>query len=102
MLNRILAAAAIGTALVATPVLAGDKDAPKGQIVYRDLNLQTEEGQKVLAARIDQAAREICNVGDVATGTLIESRSQRACYEKAKKSATSQMASLIEDARRGG
>jgi UrcA family protein len=60
----VLAAMAV-TVLISTPAFARpaqtDEDAPRQATVsYADLNLNTEKGQAILAARIHRAAETVC------------------------------------------
>jgi UrcA family protein len=101
-MKNILTAAAAGIALIATPVLAGESSSQSMSINYRDLNLSTPEGQEKLDQRIDIAARQLCQMSDTATGTRIQSSSKKACYENARKSVKSQIATLVAENQRGG
>lgn len=104
MKSAIIALAAIGSTLAATgaaaPALANTNETMV--IEYSDLNLGTAEGQEVLERRIDQAARDICGVDDVRTGTRIRSTDSKKCYREAKAGATKQFAAMIRDQRLGG
>ncbi len=107
MFKSFIAAATIGTALIAAPAIAGSSSAgshaaQSSKIHYADLNLATPQGQEQLERRIDVAARKVCKLDEHRTGTRLPSRQRKACYVKARKSARSQMASLISDTRRGG
>ncbi|MEO9461844.1 MAG: UrcA family protein [Marinomonas sp.] len=107
MFKSFIAAATIGTALIAAPAIAGSNTAgshaaQSSKIQYADLNLATPEGQEQLERRIDTAARKVCKLGEHRTGTRIPSGQRKVCYAKARNSARSQMASLISDTRRGG
>jgi len=95
-----LAAAVIG--LVATPAFAGPEKGPSTSVSYAGLDLSTTEGQKLLEQRIDIAARRMCQLDQLPTGTRIISSAHRSCYAKAKASAKSQVAIAIADQRRGG
>ncbi len=102
MTKTIAFAAACGLALTATPALAGVDDVPTAGIEFRDLNLASPEGQAVLDQRIDIAARKICRMDSVTTGTRIRSRDAERCYKTALKSAKTQVAARIREDRRGG
>lgn len=102
MTKTFALAAACGLALTATPVLASANDVPKASIEFRDLNLDTPEGQAALDQRIEAVAREICGLDSVLTGTRIRSNSSRDCYKTALKSAKAQVAARIKEDRRGG
>ena len=100
MKSIILAAAALG--MVSTPAFAGPANVPSTSVSYDGLDLATVEGQKILDARIDAAARSICRVDDVRTGTRLKSSESRACYAKARASAKKQVASAVAERRLGG
>lgn len=96
--SAFLAAAALSGAMLATPAFAGSTG-----ISYADLNLATAQGQAQLDRRIDAAAREMCGIADVRTGTILQGNKNKQCYESAKASARKQIAERIEkDAARGG
>lgn len=95
-----LAAATLG--LIASPALAGPKEAPTTSVSFAGLDLATPEGQSALDARIDTAARSICRVDQVRTGTRLKSAKSRACYTKARASAKKQVAGAIANQQLGG
>ncbi len=92
--------AAIG--LVATPAFAGTEKAPTETVSYAGLDLSTVEGQELLEQRIDSAARRVCQMDRLPTGTKIIPSEARACYAKAKASAHQQVATVVLDQQRGG
>jgi UrcA family protein len=47
---------------------------------YSDLDLASDNGQRALERRIDIAAREVCGVNEVVTGTRFVASSARTCY----------------------
>ena len=98
-----ITAAALGLALTGAPALA---DAPVERETMKlslaGIDLATPEGQAELDRRIDQAAREICQLDRQHTGTRIRSREAKECYKTAKASAEKQVAAIIENRRRGG
>ncbi len=100
MKSIILAAAAIG--MVSTPAFAGPATAPTTAVSYEGLDLATAEGQKILDARIDSAARSLCRMDEVRTGTRLKSAESRACYAKARASAKKQVASVVAEHQLGG
>lgn len=71
-------------------------------IKYTDLNLASPEGQAALERRIDAAARKVCALGEVQTGTRIRNREARKCYDRAKSQATKQFAVVVERQAKGG
>lgn len=105
MFKSIISITAIGAALITAPVLAGTTTSAEEKSVtiqYADLNLNSAEGQERLEQRIDAAARKVCKLNEHRTGTRIPSQNRKECFVKARKSAQSQMASVIRDTRRGG
>lgn len=102
MFNRIFAAAAVGSMMIAAPAVAGDNEGQKTSITYSDLNLNSEAGQAELERRVMSAVRQVCEADSARTGTRLMSNDKRKCLSDAKKSAKTQVASIIEDARRGG
>lgn len=97
-----IAAASFGLVLTATPALAGTGDVPTQRVSVAGLDLQTAEGQQMLDQRIERAARQVCQVDHLATGTRIRSHAARDCLAKARASARQQTAAIIADQQRGG
>ena len=89
--------AALGLALSATSAQAESVN-----VTYKDLNLDTAAGQKILERRIDAAAREACGFQRQRTGTRVRSPGSRECYEAAKISASEQIAARIKGESLGG
>ncbi|MEL6528432.1 MAG: UrcA family protein [Pseudomonadota bacterium] len=99
---KTIALAAAAFSLVATPAFASQEKAPSTSVSFAGLNLATPEGQEALDARIDSAARSLCQIDGIRTGTRLKSSEARKCYAKARASAKKQVASAIEDQRLGG
>lgn len=97
MKQTLIALSAAAVALSATPSFAKDI-----AVSYGDLNLSTIEGQKTLERRLDRAAKKACGYDVSITSTRLSSPKTEACYAKAKASAQTTVAMLIEDARLGG
>lgn len=76
---------------MASAVVAGSH-APSIEVRYKDLNLETPAGQEALDSRIKHAARQVCGLDDVTTGTRIPSAENRRCYEKALNSVSAAVA----------
>ncbi len=93
-LITLTVAAMAATAVPATAETVG--------VQYRDLNLETSEGQRALERRIDKAARTACGITRHETGSRLRSRSAADCHAKAKKQAMSQLAAVIEERQLGG
>ncbi|WP_349513514.1 UrcA family protein [Erythrobacter sp. NFXS35] len=104
MKTLAIAAAAFGLACTAAtaPAFATQSTTMAMDIKVNDIDLETAKGQKILERRIDQAARAVCGVEDVRTGTRIRSYEARACLKEAKTQARQQVAALVADRQRGG
>ena len=102
MKNFALATAALGLAITATPALAGDATVKSTTVSAAGLDLSTTEGQKMLDRRVEAAAREVCNIETVSTGSRIKSLNARSCYRKAVAGAKRQIATIKSDQRLGG
>jgi len=94
MRKSLIALATASIAFAATPAFAGSVS-----IQYRDLNLNSAEGQQKLERRIDAAARKVCQVDDHTMGSRIRDQKAVTCYRQAKKQAAEQMAVVVEDQR---
>ena len=87
----ILAAALLG--IVATAAAA---EAPASvNVKYSDLDLSTAAGQAQLERRIDKAARSVCGVDDVITGSRVPSNEARLCLEETRARVHAQVAQAI-------
>ena len=93
----LTAAAAIATALSAVPAAADNIG-----VQWRDLNLETVEGQRTLDRRIDSAARKVCGMDEALTGTRFVPHEVKQCFSEAKASAESQVAAIRNETRLGG
>lgn len=102
MKTLAFSAAAIGLAMTASPALAGPDERPRIAVSVAGLDLNTAEGQRMMDQRIERAARQVCRVGYVRTGTRIRSQDSMDCLKKARASAQRQVATIIESQRRGG
>lgn len=100
MKTLLLATATLG--LIATPALAGESEVRTDSFSINDLNLDTAEGQKVLDRRINRAAKNVCRVADINTGTRLKSQEVQNCYARAKASARDQVAALYDARQLGG
>ena len=97
-----IAAAAIGLATSATPALAGPDQNQSMKISTSGLDLGTPEGQALLDQRSERAAKTVCKVDNIRTGTRTRSHAAKQCMKKARASAKSQVVSIIAEQRRGG
>lgn len=85
-------AAAIGGLLVAQPAFAESVE-----VHHSDLDLSTAEGREELDRRVDAAARKVCGLDDIRTGTRIRSRDARECYKDARAQISQRIARLTEN-----
>mgnify|MGYP001103103150 CR=1 FL=1 len=98
-----LAAAFVASGLTLAPAMASAQEQQRtASISYTDLDLSTEDGRATLDQRIDRAARQVCELDRVQTGSRLRNREARACYEQAKSSFEERFAGIIRDARLGG
>ena len=88
-------------AALATPAIAGPAQPSSVDVEFADLDLGTHEGQELLERRIDKAARQICQLDRMQTGSRINS-AERRCYNRARARVRVQVAQIIEDQQRGG
>ena len=71
-------------------------------VEYKDLDLATQEGRAMLDRRLDAAARQVCGLDEVRTGTRIRSHAARQCYKDAKSQLAERIAAVVEKQARGG
>ncbi|MEO6153611.1 MAG: UrcA family protein [Croceibacterium sp.] len=83
-------AAALGAAALTAPAAAESVG-----IRHADLDLATPAGVQMLDRRIDSAARELCGIGDLRTGTRLQSSASKQCYQNAKANAHKQVAERV-------
>jgi UrcA family protein len=96
-----IAAAAIGLACTTAPAFAAERQVSTMKVELYDLELGTAEGQKQLDSRIERAVRNVCRVTDPDTGSRILNKDARTCLAKARASAKSQVAAIMERQQRG-
>lgn len=96
-MKTIAAIAAATLALSTAPAFAGSVS-----VNYKDLDLSTPAGQAELDHRLDRAAREVCGMDEIQTGTRIPSRSARKCYKNAREKLDERIAMLVARERKGG
>ncbi|WP_144095692.1 UrcA family protein [Croceicoccus sediminis] len=90
-MKTIAAIAATAALAIAAPAFAASVE-----VEYKDLDLTTEAGQAQLEDRLDDAARQVCGMDQIQTGTRIRSREARDCYAGAKAQLSQQIATLVE------
>lgn len=90
------------SAVMATALVALPASAETAQIHYSDLNLATEAGQRAFDKRVERAARKVCGMNELRTGTRTATPAMHRCYTDAKKSARQQLAAVTDEQRLGG
>jgi UrcA family protein len=94
--------AALATALLAGPALAAaDEAKPSVEVRYNDLDLTTTEGADELDRRLDKAAKSVCGINEISTGTRVTSREARACYKETRGQLESRVAAVVAKKQRG-
>ncbi len=85
--RKILMAAAIIVLSIPAIASVSDKNKLKGvsvKVSYADLNLEKEEGAKVLYRRLQQASEQVCDVSNLyIAGSLKRIADARSCYREA-------------------
>jgi UrcA family protein len=90
----LILAAAAATALASGPSFAQNSV----EVQYSDLDLTTAHGKEVLQRRINAAAKEMCSVGEIRTGTILQSQASRKCYKQALADINARFAVVIDKA----
>lgn len=90
-------AIAAGALAVAPPALAASV-----KVSYNDLDLSTPQGQKELQNRITEAAKKVCGVYDVRTGTRLPSSDANACVRETRDQIAQQLAAVVDQHKAGG
>lgn len=83
------------TLALASPTLAQERDTRTTGVTYQDLDLSTEQGRAELAQRIDDAAKQVCGMGERSLGSNIVTRESRSCYRDAKRQLERHFAEVI-------
>lgn len=71
-------------------------------VQYSDLDLTAAEGQQKLEQRIDRAARKVCALDEIKTGTIMRSQQAMACYRQALRDVRSSVATAVTGQRPAG
>jgi len=96
-------AAAGFAAAISAPASAEQSDQTRVTAVrYSDLDLASESGQRAMQRRIELAAREVCGVDELATGTRIVSSSARTCYAQTLENLSREVAARTDRATQRG
>lgn len=102
MKRAFIALATLGATVTAAPAFAEIAESQTMQVEYADLNLASPAGQKTLDQRITKAARQVCGMDGVRTGTRLNRKEATDCFRAAKAQAEKQFAALIDDKQLGG
>ncbi|WP_265563669.1 UrcA family protein [Sphingomicrobium arenosum] len=87
-----------GATLAAAPAAAGEPDAYEKRIYFGDLDVETDQGHRILKLRVSRAARSLCrSSGPVAVETW---RAEKACLEQTRAHGFAQ-ADALRNAPRG-
>ena len=101
-IRRIPLALAAALVLAAPAgVAAAETQTTSTGVKYKDLDLTTDAGQKELAARLDRAARAVCGMDEVGTGTRVKSRDARDCYREAREQLGEQISRVTKGGAQG-
>jgi UrcA family protein len=96
-------AASIAATGLAAPAFAGETGETRTTAVrYSDLDLDTAAGQRKLERRLELAARDVCGVDEVVTGSRLASSSSRACYTETLENLSREVAMRIDRAAQRG
>jgi UrcA family protein len=79
----------------AVPALAADEQGQSVEVQYSDLDLTTPAGAKELDRRLHEAAREVCGMSNMTSGSRLRSDSAGACYRDALKQLQTRFAGLV-------
>ena len=99
MKTSLVLIAATALALPMAPALAQSQSI---SVPHADLDLSSPEGRATLDKRIDAAARKVCGVGELRTGTRLNSSAARKCVANVDRQVRSQIAAINTDDNLGG
>lgn len=90
-----IALATLGLAGAAiTPAAATEMERMTVTVSYADLNLASPEGQRALDQRLEKAARTVCRVNALTTGSRILNQEVHECLAKARADSKQQLAAV--------
>jgi UrcA family protein len=90
-------------AAAAMVAIAAPAHAESVFVQFGDLNLTSNHGRKALDRRIDAAARQVCGVGELVTGSRLPDPAIALCYRTAKATASDRIAMLLDgNTQKGG
>jgi UrcA family protein len=91
-------AAAIGAMSIAQPAAAATSVA----VEYHDLDLTTKQGQQELDKRLLRAAKQVCKVHGVQTGSIVQSSVDQDCVKQALAQSREQVVAQIQKEKAAG
>ena len=99
MKTSLVLIAATALALPVVPAMAQNASI---SVPYADLDLSSPEGRATLDKRIDAAARKVCGVGEIRTGSRLNSSAARKCAASVDRQVRAQIAKMETEANLGG
>jgi len=93
---------AIPATTMAAPVSENGVTSQSHAVSLQGIDLATPEGQRVLERRIRKAARDVCGIGDVTTGSRLRDPEANACYAQALRDARARVADIVAHKRAVG
>ena len=96
-----LAAALAAATMIATPVVAAEAEGITVAVRYSDLDLSTQEGQRALERRMENAAEQVCGIDRRTSGVALPSNESMRCYRETVKNFERQIAAVAEQQQRG-
>ena len=93
-----IAAALFGAATIAHPALADSGEKKGIYVQHDDLDLSSEKGREIFERRVEKAARKVCGMDGIRTGTRIRSQEAKDCYAQASKAARAKVAAVLDAA----
>ena len=99
MKTSLVLIAATALALPVVPAMAQNASV---SVPYADLDLSSPEGSATLDKRIDAAARKVCGIGELRTGTRLNPSAARKCVANVDRQVRAQIAAMETDDNLGG
>lgn len=91
MKRTAFALAAFGALFAAQPAFAESIG-----VKYSDLDLGTKAGQQELSLRIGTAAKKVCGLNDISTGTRVQNPEARSCVAEVRQKLETRLAALTD------
>jgi UrcA family protein len=96
-----LAAALAASTLIVTPAIAAEAEGATIAVRYSDLDLSTQEGQRALERRMENAAEQVCGIDRRTSGNVLPSNESLRCYRETVKNFEREIAAVAERQQRG-